>query len=70
MRSGVPGVLDVIASLLLRVSMLMRLLFPTLDRPMKAYSGLLSWGHLAACVLLMMNRALVIYIVFFKIGDS
>ena len=34
-----PGVAEVMASLGFLVSMLMRLDFPTLERPMKAYSG-------------------------------
>jgi hypothetical protein len=41
-----PGVDDVFASLLLLVSILIRLDLPTLERPIKAYSGLLSDGHI------------------------
>ncbi len=40
-----PGDDEVIASLLLPVSMLIRLLFPTLLRPMKANSGSSLAGH-------------------------
>lgn len=52
-----PGVDDVIANLECRVSMFMRLDLPTLERPMKAYSGLPSCGHFAMSVLLMTKRA-------------
>src|SRR5574344_2176906 len=41
-----PGVADVLASPLWLQSMLMRLDFPTLLLPMKAYSVLLSLGHM------------------------
>ena len=49
------------------VSMLMRLDFPTFERPIKAYSGKLPGGHLRTSVLLMMNSALVISMVSIKI---
>ena len=46
-----PGVADVMASPLRPVSMLMRLDFPTLERPMKAYSGNVPPGHfLTVCI--------------------
>ena len=57
-----PGVADVMASPLRPVSMLMRLDFPTLERPMKAYSGNVPPGHFLTSVLLMTNSALVISI--------
>ena len=41
-----PGFEDVLAKFLLFVSMLMRDDLPTLDRPIKAYSGLSGVGHL------------------------
>ena len=46
MSSVLPGVADVLANFLLRDSMLIRLDFPTLERPMKAYSGFVSLGHI------------------------
>ena len=57
-----PGVADVMASPFLPVSILIRLDFPTLERPMKAYSGNVPPGHLFTSVLLMTNSALVISI--------
>ena len=46
MSSVLPGVADVFASFLLRQSMLIRLDLPTFERPMKAYSGFESFGHI------------------------
>ena len=46
MSSVLPGVEDVFASLRLFVSILIKLDLPTLDRPMKAYSGFVSFGHM------------------------
>ena len=46
MSNVLPGVDDVLANLRLLVSMLIRLDLPTLERPMKAYSGLVSFGHI------------------------
>ena len=57
-----PGVAEVIASPFLPVSILMRLDFPTLERPMKAYSGNVPVGHFRTSVLLMTNSAFVISI--------
>ena len=57
-----PGVADVMASPLRPVGMLLRLDFPTLERPMKAYSGNVPPGHFLTSVLLMTNSALVISI--------
>ena len=50
------------ASPLRPVSILMRLDFPTLERPMKAYSGSVPAGHFRTSVLLITNSALVISI--------
>ena len=58
-----PGVADVLASLLFLVSMLIRLDFPTLDRPIKAYSGMVVAGHLLTKELLIINSALLISII-------
>ena len=55
-----PGVWEVFASLELPVSMLMRELFPTLERPMNANSGRRRWGFCPTRVLLPENSALVI----------
>ena len=57
-----PGVAEVMASPFLPVSILMRLDFPTLERPMKAYSGNVPVGHFRTSVLLMTNSAFVISI--------
>lgn len=59
-----PGVAEVMANLGLRVSMLMRLDFPTLERPMNAYSGSPSCGQRRMPVLLMTNEALFISMTF------
>ena len=65
MSSVLPGVDDVLASLRLFVSMLMRLDLPTFDLPMKAYSGFVSLGHIdtigaesvnSACLISMLQR--------------
>ena len=45
MSRVLPGVAEVLASPLWLQSMLMRLDLPTFERPMKAYSALLSLGH-------------------------
>jgi hypothetical protein len=42
--------------------MFIRLDFPTLERPMKAYSGSVPAGHFFTSVLLMTNSALLISI--------
>ena len=57
-----PGVEEVIARFLRPVNILMRLDFPTLERPMKAYSGNVPVGHFCTSVLLMTNSAFVISI--------
>jgi len=54
MRSVLPGVAEVLASFLLPVSILMRLDLPTLERPMKAYSGQWCSGHWLMRALLLM----------------
>ena len=56
-----PGVWEVLANLELPVSMLMRELLPTLDRPMKANSGSFRCGFCPTLVLLWTNSALVIF---------
>jgi hypothetical protein len=45
------------------VNMLIREDFPTLDRPIKAYSGMRSFGHLATSELLISKTADLISIV-------
>lgn len=64
MSSVLPGVALVMASLGRLVSMLIRLDLPTLDRPMKAYSGNWVAGHFSTFVLLMTNSALRISTLF------
>ena len=67
MSSVLPGVDEVFANLRLLVSMLIRLDLPTLERPMKAYSGLVSFGHMdttgadrenSACLISILLRVL------------
>src|SRR3712207_2630122 len=55
-----PGVAEVMASPFRPVSILIKLDFPTLERPIKAYSGKDPAGHFCTSVLLMVNSALVI----------
>jgi hypothetical protein len=59
-----PGVDDVLARPLWLQSMLIRLDLPTLLLPMKAYSGLVSFGHWLTVALLMLNSDFVIFIYF------
>jgi hypothetical protein len=44
--------------------------FPTFDLPINAYSGMGSFGHLLTSELLMMNSAVLIFIVFFIWGKG
>ena len=46
MSKVLPGFDDVLAKALRLVSILIRLDLPTLDRPIKANSGLVSFGHI------------------------
>ena len=64
-----PGVDDVMASPLRRVSMLIRLLFPTFERPINAYSGLpFTSGHWSARLEDTRNSAVFISIfLFFRV---
>jgi hypothetical protein len=57
-----PGVDDVLAKPPCRVSMLISDDLPTLERPMKAYSGKLLLGHCATLALLHTNMADLIII--------
>src|SRR5690606_39327019 len=57
-----PGFPEVLASCFLPVSMFIREDFPTLDRPIKAYSGMGSEGHLLTSELLITNSAVCICI--------
>ena len=63
MSNVLPGVDDVLANRLLLVSILIRLDLPTFDRPMKAYSGLLSAGHIDTIGALRVNSAFFISII-------
>ena len=58
MRAVLPGVAEVMASFLRWQSMLIRLDFPTLLRPMNAYSGLSPGGHWVIFSLLFVKSAL------------
>ena len=62
MSNVFPGVADVLANFLLFVSILIRLDLPTFDLPMKAYSGLLSFGHIDSIGALRVNSAFFISI--------
>ena len=55
-----PGVAEVFANLRRLVSILIRLDLPTLDLPMKAYSGFVSLGHMLTIGALKLNSALFI----------
>lgn len=52
-----PGLDEVFAKCLVLQSVLIKDDFPTLDRPIKAYSGKLTLGHFATFVLLITNLA-------------
>lgn len=66
--------MDVRARFLRSHSMLIRLDFPTFDRPIKAYSGRLSFGHKASLgklpmyAELMISTVVVIYLFDFKLN--
>ena len=60
-----PGVAEVFASPLWLQSILIRLDFPTFERPIKAYSTLPSFGHLDTVGELMVYSDLVISIFLF-----
>lgn len=62
MSKVLPGVAEVLAKPLWLVNMLMRLDFPTLLLPMKAYSALVSLGHWSTRGELNVNCALFISI--------
>ena len=59
-----PGVAEVFANFLLLHNILIRLDLPTFDLPMKAYSGLVSAGHIDTVGALRVNSAFFISIVF------
>ena len=62
MSSVLPGVADVFANFLLRDNILIRLDLPTLERPMKAYSGFVSLGHIVTLGADSVNSAVFISI--------
>jgi len=57
MSCVLPGVPDVLASIFCPVIIFIREDFPTLDLPIKAYSGKTAGGHLLNSGLLMIKRA-------------
>ena len=59
-----PGVAEVFARFFLSVSILINEDLPTFDRPMNAYSGILPSGHFRTSLLLIMNFASLITILF------
>jgi hypothetical protein len=58
-----PGLPEVFASFLLPTIMLINEDFPTFDRPMKAYSALLSVGHLLTVSFDTTNSAVLMIII-------
>lgn len=68
MRRVLPGVALVLASPLWLHSMLMRLDFPTLERPMNAYSGFVSFGHMLTRGALSVNSDVLIIIIGMFLG--
>ena len=57
-----PGVADVFARAVRPVSMFIREDLPTLERPMKAYSGMFPSGHFFTSELLIIYSAVLIFI--------
>ena len=55
---------DVMANFFRPVSMFIKLLLPTLLRPMKAYSGKVLLGHMSTRLLLITNSADVMFMFF------
>ena len=71
MSNVLPGVDDVFASFLLRASILIRLDLPTFERPINAYSGFVSLGHIETRGDDSVNSAVLISMGILKIrGDS
>ncbi len=60
-----PGRPETLASFCRWVNILINELFPTFERPIKAYSGLSGAGHLVKSVLLVRNSASLICISLF-----
>ena len=60
--SVLPGMADVLASFFLPHNIFIRLDFPTFERPMNAYSILLSFGHIDSRGALKVNSAVFISI--------
>ena len=70
MSNVFPGVAEVLANFLLFVSILIRLDFPTFERPIKAYSGFVSLGHIDSRGALNVNSAFLISIIISIFGDK
>jgi hypothetical protein len=65
-----PGVPETLASALVPAIMLISEDFPTLDRPINAYSGKFGFGHVSKLVLLFVNFAdRIIIIADFSLGS-
>src|SRR5574344_2279316 len=62
MSNVLPGVAEVFANFLLLHNILIRLDLPTFDLPIKAYSGLVSAGHIDTFGALIVNSAFFISI--------
>ena len=58
-----PGLDEVFARFFLLQIVLINEDLPTLDLPIKAYSGIAACGHLLTSVLLMIKRADLIYMI-------
>ena len=68
MSSVLPGVALVLARFFLPVSIFIRLDLPTFERPIKAYSGLVSFGHIDSIGALNVNSAFLISISYINFG--
>ena len=64
MATVLPGTDEVLAKPLRCTSILISDDLPTLERPMKAYSGMLSFGKKSKRVLLIKNSAFVMFMAF------
>ena len=65
-----PGLEEVLARFLLLTSILIREDLPTLERPMKAYSGRSGDGHLRQSTTLCINVALLMIIQGYRLASQ
>lgn len=57
-----PGVTEIFANFLLFVRAFIKEDFPTFERPIKAYSGMVGFGHPSIVTALITNSAALIFI--------